>query len=90
MQDQKIIYLKDLLIWDTEELKKMQRMGNSSVTELENELHDLNKRTKLNLKFYKKGEYFKDVDDDEIKTKKTSMSICQLIIYTLIQQNLKI
>ena len=70
MQDQKIIYLKDLLIWDTEELKKMQRMGNSSVTELENELHDLNKRTKLNLKFYKKGEYFKDVDDDEIKTKK--------------------
>ena len=37
LQDQKIIYLKDLLIWDTEELKKMQRMGNSSVTELENE-----------------------------------------------------
>ena len=70
LQIQKIIYLKDLLIWDTEELKKMQRMGNSSVTELENELHDLNKRSKLNLKFYKKGEYFKDVDDDEIKTKK--------------------
>ena len=70
LQDQKIIYLKDLLIWDTEELKKMQRMGKSSVTELENELHDLNKITKLNLRFYKKGEYFKDVDDDEIKTTK--------------------
>tara|TARA_E500000178_G_C17038381_1_gene764899 strand:- start:7212 stop:10217 length:3006 start_codon:yes stop_codon:yes gene_type:complete len=68
--EQKIIYLKDLLIWNTDELKKMQRMGNSSVTELENKLHDLNKRTKLNLKFYKKGEYFKNVDDDEIKTKK--------------------
>ena len=81
MQDQKIIYLKDLLIWDTEELKKMQRMGNSSVTELENELHDLNKE-QLNLKFYKKGEYFKDVVMMKLKQKKIN-KLNQLMIYTL-------
>ena len=65
-------------------------MGNSSVTELENELHGLNKRTKLNLNFIKKVSILKMSMMMILRLKKTSMSISQLIIYTLIQQNLKI
>ncbi len=52
LKNEQIIYLKDLLIWEEDNLKKMQGMGKSSVKELKEQLSELNKKSKLNLQFF--------------------------------------
>ena len=51
LKNEQILYLKDLLIWEIENLKKMQGMGSGSVDELISQLKEFNKKNKTNLHF---------------------------------------
>ena len=51
LKNEQILYLKDLLIWEIENLKKMQGMGSGSVDELMSQLKEFNKKNKTNLHF---------------------------------------
>ena len=51
LKSENIFYLKDLLVWEFHNLKQMQRMGQSSIDELNEQLTILNKNNNINLSF---------------------------------------
>ena len=53
LKKEQIIYLKDLLEWEEENLSKMQGMGKGSIDEIINQIKDFNKKNKTNLEFSK-------------------------------------
>ena len=53
LNKEQIIFLKDLLIWEEDNLKKMRGMGGRSIRELKEQIHDLNRKNHTNLQFYK-------------------------------------
>ena len=52
LKNEQIIFLKDLLIWEEDNLKKMQGMGERSIRELKEQIHELNRKNYTNLKFF--------------------------------------
>ena len=63
LKKEQIIYLKDLLIWETDNLKRMQGVGESSIREIKEQLNNLNKKNHINLSFYK-NKIFKKITID--------------------------
>lgn len=52
LKNEQILYLKDLLFWEIENLTKMQGMGSRSVEELISQLKEFNKKNKTNFNFF--------------------------------------
>ena len=51
LKNENIFYLKDLLIWQLQNLKQMQGMGQSSIDELNEQLKSFNKKNNTSLSF---------------------------------------
>ena len=85
LKNEQIIYLKDLLMWDINNLQKMQGMGKRSVDELIEQLEVINRKNNCKLSFYYTG---KDVINLNANHKNSKDE--KKIIINLSNENIKI